>query len=175
MSTTTIELAKSLLRKGRALGDLELITIANQMLEEVETPTLEAPVVQPKKKGRPRKAQVQEVVVSQESPGKRKKSIVEQFTIVKPQDKMKSVPVNKLPRINNWVDDGTESKDEVTPDFTPVKRERAKATKVPRICGIGPDKKKWGDEGCGQEVMVNPAYARDLFLCDACLLKKVKK
>lgn len=181
MSSTAIELAKSLIRKGQQLGDLELIQMGHQILEEaygsapVETvATQSVAIEEPKRgRGRPKKVKVDASVPTARKTGK---ELVEQFTIAKPEDKIKSVPVNKLPRTNNWVDDGTEAKGDITPDYIPVRRERGKPAKVKKICGQTPEGKLRDDEGCGKAVMVDPSIThRELFICDECILKKVRK
>ena len=59
---TTLELAKELLRKGKVLGDIELIQMANEMLDSVVPNDIIEPEVvvePPKKRGRPAKAKAQ--------------------------------------------------------------------------------------------------------------------
>lgn len=181
MSSTAIELAKKLLQKGRALNDLELISMANDMLEEamggaetlVAVHTEQSEPKPKAKRGRPVKAKAR----AKQSPAiKTSKSLIEEFTIARPEEKTKSIPVNKLPRTNTWFDDGTEAKGDVTPDYIPTKRDRPRPQKIRKICGQAEGGKMRDDEGCGAVAYVDPGTShREFFLCDECIRKKVRR
>lgn len=183
--SSTLEIAKSLLRKGNLLKDPELISMANDMLEglvaDLDDPYVddatEAPEPLPvakKGRGRPKK-----VVIQVATARKTGKTLAEDFTREKLSDIVKSVPVNMTKKFNTWVDDGKESKTkaDITPDFVPTARDRKPTKKVQKICGLDENGKRRDDEGCGKKIMVNPNLLlnKDLFICDDCISKKVRK
>lgn len=180
--SSTLEIAKSLLRKGNLLKDEELINMANEMLEglvadldnedEGFSPEIIATTAK-KKAGRPKK------VVSTPATRKTGKTLADDFTRQKPSDIVKSVPVNMTKKFNTWVDDGVEarSKADITPDYIPTTRDRKPIKKVQKICGLDENGKRRDDEGCGKKIMVNPNLLlnKDLFICDDCISKKIRK
>lgn len=136
-----IEEAKKLLKTALETDDVELVALANKILQqsnkktEVEKPTQTVN----------RSVNTEDFVTP----------------ITKP-DKMpthKGSPVNDVnKRVNTFVDDGSEAKDVTTPEFQPVERRRKPVEKVKQVCGR-----------CSQEYSVHPTHVREFFTCDKCL------
>lgn len=142
-------------------------------IEKLKTVKVDA-VKTTKKRGRPSKKAVEPektVKITQ----KTKKNPAEEFTLQRVDAKMmKYAPVKGTGK-NLWKDDGIEAKDDITPDFVPVARERSVPRKITVICGQDENKKRRDDEGCGKKVLMEAKYAREYFLCDDCLESKVKR
>jgi hypothetical protein len=139
-----IETAKSLLRKGIALNDHELIEMANSLLSEQESSSTVTP---------PKQIEVADQDLSSE------KGSVDDFTVDRNQNNnQKRVPVNQIKsRKNEFIDDGTEHAEITTPKFTPTER-RPPSKKVTQKC-----------EGCNKTQEVSEVHSRDFYVCDKCL------
>ena len=70
------------------------------------------------------------------------------------------VPVNEMPRYNEFTDDGTEHQDEknATPEVGVSERKRPAFKKVNQTC-----------TRCDKTYEVHPHFARDFYICDSCL------
>lgn len=138
-----IEEAKKLLKTAIETDDAELVSLANKILQQADKKTESEP---------PDQAVGRNVST-------------EDFLapITKP-DKMpthKGSPVNDVSnRVNQFVDDGSEAKDVLTPDFQPVERRRPSVKKVDQVCGR-----------CNKQYSVHPTHVREFFTCDKCLKK----
>ena len=142
-----IETAKSLLRKGIALNDEDLIQMANSLLtEKNDSETPDQPV--------------KEKVVKRDSSVER--ASADEFTVKRETTgTQRRVPVNEVSsRENSFVDDGTEHTDIETPYFTPTQRRNA------------PRKVKQKCETCGETKEVSDIHRRDWYVCDRCLENK---
>ena len=132
MSTEQI---KDLLKEIMKTRDPELIQMATDMLKNEEA----------------------DIKQSQPSPSPQ----AEFDFAMKPKNTQPSVggvPVNKTPRTNTFVDDGTESVDIKTPSFTPTERKRMPYKPIEQTCGR-----------CNKSEMVNPTHARENYTCAKCL------
>ena len=74
-------------------------------------------------------------------------------------------PMEVKDRVNEFVDDGSEQTEEnesslVTPNVTPVSRDRPKFEKVEQVCYV-----------CNKKSLVHPQMVREFFKCDACMRK----
>jgi|TARA_R110002051_G_scaffold241364_1_gene301676 hypothetical protein len=139
-----IETAKSLLRKGIALNDHELIEMANSLLGEQEDS--EAPV-------QPEQIEVADRDLSPE------RGSADEFVVDRVQNSnQRRMPVNQIQsRKNEFADDGTEHTEIVTPSFTPTER-RKPSRKVKQTC-----------TSCKEVQEVSEVHSRDFYVCDECL------
>lgn len=84
-------------------------------------------------------------------------------TKIKSEDedgRVAGVPVNEMPRMNTFVDDGSEHKDKknTTPDVPHSERKRPAFKKVSQTC-----------TRCNKVFEVHPQFTRDFYICDPCL------
>lgn len=175
---TTIELAKDLLRKGKLLNDIELISMANDLLNsvEVEEKTVDNEKTGVKikaagKRGRPKKQEPVVAPVKKSTRASMADFKVKEGTV----NEAKRVPVNETYKTNNWKDDGISSKDDITPTIPLTKRDRKPLEKIAVICGLDEEKKPRSDIGCGETFHVHPSLVKELFVCEDCLLKRKKR
>ena len=132
--------AKALLKKGVAAGDEELINMANELLESLNPP-------EPKNKPRLDEdyiAPSKNENAQPDSQGRRAKT--------------ESIDTKK--RENEFVDDGTEHKNEITPDYVPSPRARKSFKKVKMIC-----------TRCDKSFDVHPIHKRENYICNSCIKK----
>jgi hypothetical protein len=138
-----LEEAKKLLKNAIATNDAELIALANNLLEQ-ENNVKSA------------EDKTKNVITADDadflSPIIQKGSI---------EMKKGGTPVNEITnRSNSFHDDGTESKDIVTPSFQPTDRKRKAYKPIEQTC-----------TRCNKVVTVNPTHKREFFVCDKCLGK----
>ena len=138
-----LEEAKKLLKNAIATNDAELISLANNLLEQ-ENSVKSA------------EAKVQNSVTRDEadflSP------IIKDNAI---ETRKGGIPVNEVSdRSNSFHDDGTEAQDIVTPLFQPTERKRKPYKPIEQTC-----------TRCNQVVTGNPTHKREFFVCDKCLGK----
>tara|TARA_Y100000310_G_scaffold74788_1_gene71039 strand:- start:4520 stop:4936 length:417 start_codon:yes stop_codon:yes gene_type:complete len=132
--------AKALLEKGVATGDEELINLANELLESLTPPKpskksgLDEDYIAPAKNEN----------AQSDSQGRR----------------AKTEPIDAKKRENEFVDDGTEHKDEVTPDYIPSPRGRKAFEKVKVVC-----------TRCNKNLDVHPVHKRENYICSSCIKK----
>jgi hypothetical protein len=132
--------AKALLEKGVAAGDEELINMANELLESLNPPepknkpSLDEDYIAPSKNEN----------AQPDSQGRR----------------AKTEPIGSKKRENEFVDDGTEHKDEITPDYVPSPRARKSFKKVTMIC-----------TRCDKSFNVHPVHKRENYICNSCIKK----
>ena len=132
--------AKALLEKGVATGDEELINLANELLESLSPP-------KQNKKSSPNEdyiAPSKNENAQSDSQGRR----------------AKTEPMDAKKRENEFVDDGTEHKDEVTPDYVPSPRGRKSFKEVKMICAR-----------CDKSFDVHPVHKRENYICNSCVKK----
>ena len=132
--------AKALLKKGVAAGDEALINMANELLEYLNPP-------EPKNKPRLDEdyiAPSKNENAQPDSQGRRAKT--------------ESIDTKK--RENEFVDDGTEHKNEITPDYVPSPRARKSFKKVKMIC-----------TRCDKSFDVHPIHKRENYICNSCIKK----
>jgi len=138
---TTKDKIKKLLKKAKEEGDIDMIELAMELLDEIPVETATMP----------------------ESEADRSKlpSKFSEFAMNNVSNSRQPV-VTPPGRVNKFVDDGTEHKDRSneTPEITRTERTRPKFSKVSQVCSK-----------CGAEVKVNPVFKRDFFVCDKCLRK----
>lgn len=152
---TILQTAKELLKKGIALNDPELITMANQLIASSSGESTKAT----KKAANAKPATDQ----SKQTPIPRQ-NLADQFKLAeRQQEGSKRIPVTDRQRFNAWKDDGVESKEIVTPEAAITKRTREPVKKVKQQCQL-----------CQNSEMVNPIHVRDFYICDNCLLNKKK-
>ena len=139
-----IETAKSLLRKGIALNDHELIEMANSLLGEQEDPSTAT---------QPEQVEIADRDLSSE------RGSTDDFTVDRSQNNnQRRVPVNQIKsRKNEFIDDGTEHAEITTPNVTPIER-RQPSKKVTQKC-----------ESCSKTQEVSEVHSRDFYVCDKCL------
>ena len=138
-----LEEAKKLLKNAIATNDAELISLANNLLEQQTKPQKAEVVSQPK--GRVNESEFLSPIVSSDAIETRKGGI----------------PVNEVKgRSNSFIDDGIDSRDIKTPDFQPTERRRPTAKHVEQNC-----------KRCSKQFLVHPAHAREFYTCDKCLVK----
>jgi hypothetical protein len=147
-----IEEAKKLLKTAIETDDVELVSMANKILQKAK---IEAAGFQ---------AKIEIKDVPQDKAVGRHNNTEEFLTPITKSDMTpthKGSPVNDVSnRVNQFVDDGSEAKDVTTPDFQPVQRRRKPIKNVQQVCGQ-----------CGQEYSVHPTHVREFFTCDKCLKK----
>lgn len=137
---TTKDKIKKLLKKAKEEGDIDMIELAMELLDEIpvaEATTVAAPEVDRSK-----------------LPSKFSEFSMNKINNV-------SQPVVTPPgRVNKFVDNGTEHKDPMneTPEITRTERSRPKFSKVVQVC-----------TRCNKEVEIHPSFKRDFFVCDKCL------
>lgn len=142
-----IEVAKKLLKQALALNDQELIDLANEILEKVNTT---AEPIAKKKAGRPSKKK-QEI----NPPSPPKKIVAEKIQI----GSKSTVQWQG----NTWVDTGelgelgAEAK--TTPKIKPAQR-RGPVQKINVTCSM-----------CNKNVKILPVHKTEFFKCDDCLRK----
>ena len=138
-----LEEAKKLLKTAIETDDAELVSLANQILQQADTKTESRPSDQAVGRN-----------VSEED-------FIAPITKSDMTPTHKGSPVNDVSnRVNEFVDDGSEAKDVTTPEFQPVERRRKPIKKVKQVCGR-----------CDQEYSVHPTHVREFFTCDKCLKK----
>ena len=138
-----LEEAKRLLKNAIATNDSELIALANNLLEQEDHA--------------PPKTDTSRNLVNRDdaeflSPITQNESI---------DTRKGGIPVNEVTdRSNSFHDDGTESKDIITPSFSPTERKRTAYKAIEQKC-----------KKCDRVITVNPAHKREFFVCDKCLIK----
>jgi hypothetical protein len=138
-----LEEAKKLLKNAIATNDAELISLANNLLEQEMTPAKTEKVSAP--------------ALSKDD-SEFLSPIVANNAL---ETRKGGVPVNEVTnRSNSFVDDGKDAKDIKTPDFQPTERRRATAKTVEQIC-----------KRCDKSFSVHPTHAREFYTCDKCLGK----
>tara|TARA_R110001599_G_scaffold3100_2_gene17442 strand:- start:2453 stop:2878 length:426 start_codon:yes stop_codon:yes gene_type:complete len=138
-----LEEAKKLLKNAIATNDAELISLANNLLEQQTKPQKAEVVSQPK--GRVGESEFLSPIVSSDAIETRKGGI----------------PVNEVKgRSNSFIDDGIDSRDIKTPDFQPTERRRTTVKFVVQHC-----------KRCDKDFSVHPTHAREFYTCDKCLVK----
>tara|TARA_R100000963_G_C4539706_1_gene37390 strand:+ start:47 stop:472 length:426 start_codon:yes stop_codon:yes gene_type:complete len=138
-----LEEAKKLLKNAIATNDAELISLANNLLEQETAP---------------KRAKKVPAVAANKDESEFLSPITAADTI---ETRKGGVPVNEVKdRSNSFVDDGKDSRDIKTPDFQPTERSRATAKKVEQVC-----------KRCDKKFSVHPTHAREFYTCDKCLGK----
>ena len=138
-----LEEAKKLLKNAIATNDAELISLANNLLEQETRP--------------PEEAEKKSTVINN-SESDFLSPIVDREAI---ETRKGGVPVNEVgERANEFVDDGKDARDITTPDFQPTERRRAKVQYVNQHC-----------QRCNKDFSVHPTHAREYYTCDRCLAK----
>jgi len=136
---TTKDKIKKLLKKAKEEGDIDMIELAMELLDEipVETATMSDTEVDRSK-----------------LPSK-----FSEFAMNNVSNSRQPV-VTPPGRVNKFVDNGTEHKDKIneTPNITRTERTRPKFSKVVQVC-----------TRCNKEVEIHPSFKRDFFVCDKCL------
>jgi hypothetical protein len=139
---SSIEQAKSLLKKAIEIGDNELIELANSILQTYNVDAKQR----------------------RESTGTKAQSNDFIFSMPKQQEDktLKSgVPVNQIQnRTNTFYDDGTEFKDVITPSIKPAERKRPAFKMIEQTC-----------QKCGKTKTTHPAHKREYYICDKCIAK----
>lgn len=133
---------KKLIMKAKESGDVDLLELAMELLDEIPVPE-------------------NNVIAGPSTDRSQLPSKFSEFSMNNINNGRQ--PVSTPPgRINKFVDDGTEHRDDInkTPDITRTERTRPKFSKVVQICSK-----------CSAEVEVNPVFKRDFFVCDKCLRK----
>jgi hypothetical protein len=132
--------AKALLEKGIATGDEELINLANELLESLNPPKqnkksiLDEDYIAPSKNEN----------AQHDSQGRR----------------AKTEPIDSKKRENEFIDDGMEHKDEITPDYVPSPRARKSFRTLKMIC-----------TRCDKGFDVHPVHKRENYICNSCIKK----
>jgi len=142
--------AEKLIQRGKATNDFDLIRMGMDVLEALES----QPEPQPKQTSTIEKAN--------------NKFDMSQFTMQKSNvanSKInKKQPISIEKRINQFLDDGKEHRDNknLTPVVELATRNRApvEKQKVDQKCEV-----------CGKVEKVLPLYAREFYRCESCLLK----
>jgi len=143
MIVSRLEEAKKLLKNAIATNDAELISLANNLLEQ------EANLPKPKKAAAP---------VSSADEAEFLSPIIATDTI---ETRKGGVPVNEVKdRSNSFVDDGIDAKDITTPTFQPTERRRPTVKHIEQNC-----------QRCDKQFSIHPAHAREFYTCDKCLGK----
>ena len=138
-----LEEAKKLLKNAIATNDAELISLANNLLEQEIAPAKVKKVSSP---------------AANKDESEFLSPIVTTDTI---ETRKGGIPVNEVKgRSNSFVDDGKDSRDIKTPDFQPTERRRPTAKHVEQNC-----------KRCNKQFLVHPAHAREFYTCDKCLGK----
>jgi hypothetical protein len=138
-----LEEAKKLLRNAIATNDAELISLANNLLEQETAPT---------------KAKKVSASAVNKDESEFLSPIIVTDTI---ENRKGGTPVNEVKdRSNTFVDDGIDAKGITTPDFQPTERSRATAKKVEQVC-----------KRCDKKFSIHPTHAREFYTCDKCLGK----
>ena len=138
-----LEEAKNLLKNAIATIDVDLIALANNLLEQDDNV---------KSAG----DKVQNLVTRDDADFL---SPIIQENVV--ETRKGGTPVNEVTnRSNSFHDDGTEAKDIITPSFQPTERKREAYQSIEQTC-----------TRCNQVVTVNPTHKREFFVCDKCLGK----
>lgn len=178
-----ISVAKSIIAKGVAHNDQELVKMGLAMLEAV--PANEAAVLEkPVKQKRTPKAATKKAVVKKVATKKvaepvtarlDKKNLADQFKVKEDRPQNKGIPVRGN-GVNKWVDDLTEARGETyeTPIAPRAARTREPVQLVEIVCGLDEEGERREDDGCGKVVQCHPALVKDLFICDDCIEKKRK-
>jgi hypothetical protein len=136
-----IESAKKLLKKAIDLNDPELISMANTLLDSLNVNSNTSP--EPATKDVEKNSADYIFTMSNDNVSK----------------KGGGTPVNDVKkRVNQYVDDGVEAKDLVTPSIQPTQRKRPAFKMIDQTC-----------EKCHKTVATHPTHKRDFFVCDKCL------
>ena len=143
-----VEAAKKLLLKAMEIGDEELITMANELLEMDKDKTEEkATATKEKTRLRPttmNQAEDSEFIFT------RSKSV---------ESSSRSTPVNEVKnRINTFTDDGTEAKDVETPQVDLTERKRKPFKMIKQTC-----------KKCNETFETHPTHKREFYVCDRCI------
>lgn len=148
-----IEQAKKILRKAILLDDAELIAIANELLG-VNINIEDEPVSNPAPKPITEKPVVERKIEIREAD-------FDSFKMKADEDiaRKNGVPVNKIKREIQFVDDGSD-KDIETPEVARSQRKRAPFKMIQQKC-----------EKCGRITETHPAHKREFFVCDGCIRK----
>tara|TARA_R100000008_G_scaffold85895_1_gene77050 strand:+ start:489 stop:914 length:426 start_codon:yes stop_codon:yes gene_type:complete len=138
-----IDEAKKLLKNAIATNDAELISLANNLLEQESS-------------------RDKEVVKKPPTSDKRESEFLS--PIIDPnsiENRKGGIPVNEVrERSNSFVDDGTDAKDVATPEFTPTERRRPPVSYKEQSC-----------QRCNKSFSVHPTHVREFYTCDKCLGK----
>lgn len=164
------EKIKKLLKKAKELGDIDMVDLAMELLDEIPVPEVEFQVEARALNDLPeyvKTGQFPEVELP-ESP-----KIKEVLKKSKPSSKFEEFSMNKTntekrsreplvvkKRPNEFIDDGSLHDDIQTPETTLNERRRKPFKKVSQKCGI-----------CSNSVEVHPQFAREFFKCDKCMRK----
>jgi hypothetical protein len=141
--------ALKLMRMALDSGDPELIMMAKDMVDSLESST-------PKRETDTKPKAPEPVVERPRAVSPR--NVNDDFTMVRDEAKGSSaVPVNQVKREIQFVDDGSD-RDIATPSVSPSERKRKPFKKVSQVCGK-----------CSQSYEVHPAHARDNYICDRCI------
>ena len=141
MNNNNIEHAKKLLKKAIDMNDLELIEMANEILDTIKASSVTQETIKPEKDNN---------------------DFIFKIT---PDDstakKGRGIPVNDIKkRVNQYTDDGVEAKDLTTPSIKPTERKRPPFQMIEQTC-----------EKCHKTIKTHPTHKRDFFICDKCIRK----
>ena len=169
-----IENAKKLLRKAIDLNDNELMQMAEDLIDKLDSNETHEETFNHKQEPKPvadtidpatkhGKPNITDDVFSDE---KTKASDNGDF-IFKMRSKNEEnsnrggVPVNEIKdRVNSFVDDGIEAKDITTPKIEPTERKRPRFKMIEQIC-----------QKCGEKQKTHPTHKREYYICDRCISK----
>jgi hypothetical protein len=137
---TKKEKIKKLIIKAKESGDIDLLELAMELLDEIPVPEAAT-------------------IAGPEADRSKLPSKFSEFSMNNINNGRQPV-VTPPGRVNKFVDDGTEHKDAMnkTPEITRTERSRPKFSKVVQVC-----------TRCNKEVEIHPSFKRDFFVCDRCL------
>lgn len=169
------EKIKKLLKKAKEQGDIDMVDLAMELLDEIPVPEVEFqdearalndlpeyvktgqfPEVELPEVELPESPKIKEVLKKSKPSSK-----FEEFSMNKTNTEKRSrEPLVVKKRPNKFIDDGSLHDDIQTPETTLNERRRKPFKKVSQKCGI-----------CSNSVEVHPQFAREFFKCDKCMRK----
>jgi len=131
---------KKLIIKAKDSGDVDLLELAMDLLDEIPAPKPEDIIIQGPEQDRSK------------LPHK-----FSEFTMSTSKEPVYAEEA-KPERVNKFVDNGTEHKDITTPEVSLTERRREPFKMVTQTC-----------TRCNKASEVHPRHAREFFVCDKCL------